>query len=602
MEELRQKYVDEIPRKQGSGTISLKQLSPCVNNFLSKFDVKIEDLISDNISQLNFNELVSWCDIYAIRYNLVGMCLGKDHPRYIEFENIKVVTMEMQQYVSDLTKEFKEDNTSKDDARNITVVFRELYRSFGLNIKNFDAESIFEKISLIHNSGYLTLKSIMKGLTFIMEKEEMEDVLKDVIQAYEYKQLNVIEKYKLKSVWKKEFIEQLISIHEPRLDKTSAYPEDCLRKLLEKEIVLLELFEDYIEDNFSPPYGMEPLNWFFSICSVAQVEQMILECSESINCHNEKVKSQNTGHHAKEYVSSCLSLFKNCISNLACKKEISILSMQKILDKIEDKREKPDNIRRHFYEKEIQSMLEEVKHDYQYTLIFRILIEIGLRVGALVKLKTSDLVNLDSTVKREAKVIEKGCTIRSFPVSENIERDLIKYLEQSKPTIWLFPSIRDNTKHISVSAIQDKIKVLSEKLGISGMHMHPHAFRHTLVNKLMSTGNDMTKISRYIGHSSSHTTEKYYWTSTITEVASSMNIPWLSSISIDKISRPVKKEEVVEDNEYEDERTNVITHILLTCIAMFTQEQKTELKKKIPNIDVIIDNLHETTTTTSSHY
>jgi hypothetical protein len=81
-----------------------------------------------------------------------------------------------------------------------------------------------------------------------------------------------------------------------------------------------------------------------------------------------------------------------------------------------------------------------------------------------------------------------------------------------------------------------------------------------------------------------------------------MNIPWLSSISIDKISRPVKKEEVVEDNEYEDERTNVITHILLTCIAMFTQEQKTELKKKIPNIDVIIDNLHETTTTTSSHY
>ena len=134
------------------------------------------------------------------------------------------------------------------------------------------------------------------------------------------------------------------------------------------------------------------------------------------------------------------------------------------------------------------------------------------------------------------------------------------------------------------------------------MHMHPHAFRHTLVNKLMSTGNDMTKISRYIGHSSSHTTEKYYWTSTITEVASSMNIPWLSSISIDKISRPVKKEEVVEDNEYEDERTNVITHILLTCIAMFTQEQKTELKKKIPNIDVIIDNLHETTTTTSSHY
>jgi site-specific recombinase XerC len=347
---------------------------------------------------------------------------------------------------------------------------------------------------------------------------------------------------------------------------------------------------------------MEPLNWFFSICTVSQVEQMILECSESINCHNEKVKSQNTGHHAKEYVSSSLSLFKNCISNLGCKKEISILSMQKILDKIEDKREKPDNIRRHFYEKEIQSMLEEVKHDYQYTLIFRILIEIGLRVGALVKLKTSDLVNLDSTVKREAKVIEKGCTIRSFPVSENIERDLKKYLEQSKPTIWLFPSIRDNTKHISVSAIQDKIKVLSEKLGISGMHMHPHAFRHTLVNKLMSTGNDMTKISRYIGHSSSHTTEKYYWTSTITEVASSMNIPWLSSISIDKISRPVKKEEVVEDNEYEDERTNVITHILLTCIAMFTQEQKTELKKKIPNIDVIIDNLHETTTTTSSHY
>jgi len=64
----------------------------------------------------------------------------------------------------------------------------------------------------------------------------------------------------------------------------------------------------------------------------------------------------------------------------------------------------------------------------------------------------------------------------------------------------------------SKAAICVKLHDIADKCGIKGMHVHPHAFRHTIVNNLMTCGNKLENVSRFIGHSSVSTTETYYWT------------------------------------------------------------------------------------------
>jgi site-specific recombinase XerC len=316
---------------------------------------------------------------------------------------------------------------------------------------------------------------------------------------------------------------------------------------------------------------------------------MIIICSDKVKTNNDIVKSKNSKHHAKEFVCASISLFKNFIPNLSCKSEVGSLSSSKILGFIDDKRENVE-IRRHFYAEEIQKMFEIAKTNIRNTLVLRILCEIGLRVGALAKLRVRDFINEEGVCKRECKVLEKGNKFRLFPTSEVLRQDIEKYLIDCPSIVsseWLFPSSK-GTKYLSTQAIREIIKTIAKEAEVYGPHIHPHAFRHTIVNTLINTGNEMEKVSRFMGHSSSSTTEQYYWTSNLSDVVPTMNIPWLNTIF-----------EEDEDDNYEFPK-DLLINIILTYNSLLTYEQKIEIKKKIPNIDIIFKMMVEYSISSSS--
>jgi integrase len=566
-----------------------------ISLFEENFHLEPNVIFNMDFSDIDYNDLIKWCDIYAIKYNIVRLLLPKSIIYYQIFLNKQKYVYNREKYIKSLTKEFKLLSTEK--STNFGVVVRHTYDEFGgeINLNNISSKDIFEKILKIKNSSYLTIKAVLLLFNFLLTKLNKLDTIIELEKIYNYTyNTNCFEKFKSQSAYRKNLIEYMKNKHELRLATTSAYPEETTRKKLEAQIHVMYMFEDNILKMYNIPDKMDPLQWFFKTCNIKQVEKLILDCSHSLNYRNDLVKSKNTTHHAKEYIVTCLSIFKGeYIVELPCKKEVNNLSCSGMLYQIENMRETPESIRRHFYEGEIEKIFENVQFDPMYTLLFRILHEVGLRIGALVKLKLIDFVNLDDSIKKEAKVLEKGRKYRTFTISDNIKQDLELYLKSSTLTLWLFPCHLDDTKHISTSSIQKKLKSIAKDVGFYGVHIHPHAFRHTLVNKLMENGNDMSKVSKFMGHSSATITEKYYWTQNIVDIVDSMNIPWLNKHSVIVNTEP-------EDEEYEDERVHLITSILLTSVGLMNEDQKNELKNKIPNIETIINTLYEEMSTIAS--
>jgi hypothetical protein len=295
---------------------------------------------------------------------------------------------------------------------------------------------------------------------------------------------------------------------------------------------------------------------------------------------------------------------------MKCKKDLYTMDTTEILGQINDQREVPtENIRRHFYDDEITQIMEDVKDDEMYTLIFTILREVGLRVGAVVTLQVKHFINHKGEYLDNCRKLEKGKKYRTFPIGENLKEKIRLYLDQNpklKNNInsYLFPS--KSGKHISTDSIRNKLIRITEKLGIYGHHVHPHAFRHTIVNNLMAQGNKLENVSKFMGHSSISTTEQYYWTTELENIIPTMSIPWLNN-SKKSFAYPEDIDEDIDVDEHEknqeDVNTDLSTDLLVSIIGVYhslmDEGQKLIIQQRIPNIEQIFANICEYSMTNS---
>lgn len=225
--------------------------------------------------------------------------------------------------------------------------------------------------------------------------------------------------------------------------------------------------------------------------------------------------------------------FIHCMNKMVDSKIFSYLKCRKITtDDIIIKNDEQEVIRDYFVNDELVKIENADKTPLE-ELIVKLFLTTGLRIGGLLNIKIKYVCDGEN-INKIGYTVEKKCNKkREFMIFDNVKDALNKYLGNGElkkyPDAFLF----HKQKHYNIQMTQRKvvslIKNLCARLDIIGEHVHPHAFRKTVVTRLMQS-NDIDKVAKYIGHTKSSTTAKHYWMADPMHLSKEMNIPWFSDM------------------------------------------------------------------------
>ncbi len=169
----------------------------------------------------------------------------------------------------------------------------------------------------------------------------------------------------------------------------------------------------------------------------------------------------------------------------------------------------PKKVVKVFSEAHVQALIRfKPKSRYEWRLyaLLCLLIDTGARIDEGLTCLVSN-VDLDQLI---VKVRGKGDKERLLPISVEMRKILWVYLTRHRfkvPSDYLFPT-RDGNKLEYHNTLRD-IKELCGRLGIEGVRLSPHGFRHFFSCNFMKRGGDIYRLSRLLGHTSVRTTEIY---------------------------------------------------------------------------------------------
>lgn len=154
------------------------------------------------------------------------------------------------------------------------------------------------------------------------------------------------------------------------------------------------------------------------------------------------------------------------------------------------------------------------QHDYARNLLITLLmLDAGLRVGEVVKLKVYDLYFGDHAVATlivRAAIAKRGIE-RTIPMSERLQltcetmHQQNHYWKNAKCTDWAFCNYNTG-RHITERCIQMMIAGASMQAFMR--RIHPHVLRHTFATRLMQKTN-IRVVQQLLGHASISSTQIY---------------------------------------------------------------------------------------------
>lgn len=155
----------------------------------------------------------------------------------------------------------------------------------------------------------------------------------------------------------------------------------------------------------------------------------------------------------------------------------------------------------------------------QERLVVMLFMTWALRIGGLCRLQLTNGV-LCTTIKTPMDVpdqlvtIEKNGKVRKIGPLNEICRILIAEwcLHDRQPvgTSYLFPSTLVHRAFVTNVCVWQLCRTMYNRAGLSGDHIHPHAFRHTVVHMMRQCGATFEVIAKWIGHSSVKITANIY--------------------------------------------------------------------------------------------
>ena len=129
-------------------------------------------------------------------------------------------------------------------------------------------------------------------------------------------------------------------------------------------------------------------------------------------------------------------------------------------------------------------------------LAVKILLGTGIRVGELCNLLLEDVEDDEDTMFLKIKR-GKGSKFRRVPVSQRLRREIIRYINKSRPdsnapNLLLLSAGRP----VSVQTACELLQRLRRRLGFP---LHAHKFRHTFATEYLRRGGEMERLRRILG-------------------------------------------------------------------------------------------------------
>lgn len=159
---------------------------------------------------------------------------------------------------------------------------------------------------------------------------------------------------------------------------------------------------------------------------------------------------------------------------------------------------------RELYESEIE-MLAQCCRSLRDRALLEFMYATAARVSEVAK------VNIDEVDFEQKSVLlhGKGDKDRISYFTDKAEMYLKKYLDtrtDSNPA--LFVSLKNPEKRVTKDSIEQMVRTLGRKSGVTGSH--PHRFRVTRITVLVNRGMPLQDVQELAGHSDINTTRMYY--------------------------------------------------------------------------------------------
>jgi integrase/recombinase XerD len=143
------------------------------------------------------------------------------------------------------------------------------------------------------------------------------------------------------------------------------------------------------------------------------------------------------------------------------------------------------------------------KYQHRFYAVTCLLIDTGMRIDEALSLKLAD-VDFEQLL---VKVRGKGDKERIAPISMEGRKILYRYLKERVSSEFLFSS-RSGLPLMYRNYIR-QLRDTCKEMGISGVRISPHNFRHYFAIQYLRNGGDIYRLSRILGHTTVSTTTVY---------------------------------------------------------------------------------------------
>ena len=397
-----------------------------------------------------------------------------------------------------------------------------------------------------------------------------------------------IERFRGRSTWHGEVVDCLIA--NARSKRGIAHIDRHIQLILGQFATFIRPIEQYAQRKRKGP---DALRDFLAAASFGELREAIRVSLAEHKAQNAWVKTASRGHHALSAAHRALGFVKRDLrSFIGCRNELSNLNTKDVLQDIVNRRVPQDAlVRRTFSDSEFESMLTYANNPFE-RLCLLLLREVGLRNGSLQHLRYDMLLDETHEPRHVCTVKEKGNKLRAFVCGPNLRAQikvcsdvLRKHYDPEDLAGGYLLNFKNISKPLAPTIIGDMLKRIASAANITEVKVHAHAFRHTLVTKLVSAGNSLDVVAKFMGHADVRTTSYFYWIPQPEQV---------QKMLIDPFSSAYDEKEMKEGDadilvQAANAKLSAARHILDTVMGLCDAKQMSQLSALIPDFKTTLE-------------